>query len=75
MDHQTPLVSPVRGDVRYVENTSNRRRFVSPRRGTNERIAKSPTTGDRDHPDRVTDQLLVQGEKFKAKIEAPKGKQ
>ena len=28
---------------------------------------------DKEDPDRITDQLLVQAEKFKARIEAPKG--
>ena len=52
-------ISPVE-DVRRVEHSSRRE---------SEKHAqlRSP------HPDRIADQLIVQAEKFKAKIEAPKG--
>ena len=63
-DSATPGTSKSAGrDVRHVERTGNsqesyrRRSMVSP---------------DPDNDD-VTDQLLFQAEKFKAKIEAPKG--
>ena len=49
------------GDVRRVEHTSNRK-------GNGQAASRSPP------PDRIADQLIVQAEKFKARIEAPKGK-
>ena len=51
-------ISPT-GDVHRVEHDrKEKERHAQPR---------SP------HPDRIADQLIVQAEKFKAKIEAPKG--
>ena len=58
--------STPRVDVRKVMHNDSTRNDSS--RGRRER-SKSPTP----NPDRIADQLLVQAERFKAKVEAPKG--
>ena len=48
------------GDVRRVEH--------------NKRSHKDADYKEQPEPDRMADQLIMQAEKFKARIEAPKGK-
>ena len=63
--YRTPLQSPsVRQDTRHFE-------YSDQRMCSSERERRKPD--DRNNNDDVTDQLIVQAEHFKARVEAPKG--
>ena len=80
----SPAAATGSGDTRRVEQADRHRNVVTPTAaGSTGSPLKnksgghfSSPLGDRDdcHPDAVTDQLLVQAEKFKAQVEAPKGR-
>ena len=81
VSHRTPLSrSPMLNDVRRVEHARpstsgpNNGRYLSNNKspGASGGTEYDSPSNARD-PDRVADQLVVQAEKFKAKIEAPKG--
>ena len=75
MEGSSQSQSIEREDVRQVEHAHRNRSGHSRDRDTGHRhsseLSKSPVQAEQG--DQIADQLLVQGEKFKARIEAPKG--
>ena len=64
------FVESIRIDGRKSRRTS---REATPTITRDSRRVVTPRCEETPHPDRVADQLLVQAERFKAKIKAPKG--